>query len=408
MTATTDPHAFLPYGRQSIDEADIEAVVAALKSDFLTTGPRVETFERAFAERVGAAHAVACANGTAALHMAMMALGIGPGDLVIVPTLTFVATANAVRFQGADVVFADVDPVTGLMTPQTLEAAMLRAGRAYPGRAVRAVVPVHLAGRVCDMETLHGVAEAHGAVLIEDACHAVGSRGRRQGIWQAVGSCDLSAMACFSFHPVKTMTTAEGGMVTTADPALAERLRLGRSHGLVRDPQRFHCPTRLEGAASNPLYAEQQSLGFNYRLSDLQCALGLSQLQRLEPMARRRVLLADRYRQTLAGLADRVGQVPRDDTSEPVLHLQVVHIDFAAQGLDRGAVMQALKARGIGTQVHYPPVADQPYYVDLYGPQDLPGARRYYETSLSLPLYPDMGEADVDRVVEALDRTTRT
>lgn len=407
MNDPAEPHGFLPYGHQSIDDEDVEAVVAALRSDFLTTGPRVEAFEAAFAAQVGARHAVACINGTAALHLAMMALGIGPGDLVIVPAITFVATANVVRVQGADVVFADVDPMLGLMTPRTLTEAFARARHLFPGRPVRAVIPVHLAGRCCEMEDLAKVAEAHAAVLVEDACHALGSQQMIGGKWSAIGACDRSAIACFSFHPVKTITTGEGGMVTTQDEDLARRMRLARNHTLERNPDQFRNQAALRGSSSNPHYAEQQGLGLNYRLPDILCALGLSQLKRLDNFIARRALLADHYRQALAPLADRVSGVPQRSICNPVLHLQVVHIDFAALGLERAEVMGRLRAKGIGSQVHYPPVADQPYYLDLYGPQDLPGARRYYATCLSLPLHPEMTPADVDRVVAALDDATR-
>lgn len=402
----SDPHAFLPYGRQSIDQSDLDAVVAALQSEYLTTGPRVEAFEHAFARQVGAPHAVACANGTAALHLAMMALEVRSGDVVVVPAITFVATANAVRYQGADVQFADVDPATGLLTPETLAQALDQASARFAGRPVRAVIPVHLAGRVCDLGNLADVAGRAGAVLVEDACHAVGSRSRIADEWRAVGGCDRSQMACFSFHPVKTLTTGEGGMVTTVDASLAERLRRARGHGLVREVSAFRDASSRRGPASNPLHVEQQSLGFNYRLPDILCALGLSQLARLDDFARRRAALAAHYDQALRQLTPRIEPVLTSADCDPVLHLQVVRIDFATLGLERAAVMQALKARGIGSQVHYPPVSDQPYYRDLYGEQDLPGARRYHQTCLSLPLYPDMTESDVERVVALLDEVT--
>ena len=271
---------FLPYGRQLIEDDDIAAVVEALTSDFLTTGPRVEQFETAFAEKVGASHAVACSNGTAALHLSLMALGVGPGDVVITPAITFAATANCARYQGAEVVFADVDPDSGLMTPETLADAIGRLG----GRRLKAVLPVHLGGHAVDLPALRRLAEAEGAVLVEDACHAVGTEMTFGNVTERVGDTRHSSMACFSFHPVKTMTTAEGGMVTTNDPVLARRMTLLRSHGITREPAEFTAPEMSLDASgvANPWSYEMQALGYNYRLPDLLCALGISQLAKLD------------------------------------------------------------------------------------------------------------------------------
>jgi dTDP-4-amino-4,6-dideoxygalactose transaminase len=262
----------LPYGRQTIEDDDIAAVAEALRADFLTTGPRVEAFERAFAQTVGAPHAVACANGTAALHLAMLALEVQPGEVCIAPSITFLATANCARFVGAEVIFADVDPLTGLMTPHTLADALARAS----GRRVRAVLPVHLRGDVAELPALQVLAEQAGAVLVEDAPHALGSTMTFAGRREQVGDCRHSAMATFSFHPVKTIATGEGGMVTTGDARLAERLRTLRSHGMVRP------------AGAEPWWYEMPELGFNYRLPDILCALGLSQLSKLDRFAARR------------------------------------------------------------------------------------------------------------------------
>ncbi|MFN3521243.1 MAG: UDP-4-amino-4,6-dideoxy-N-acetyl-beta-L-altrosamine transaminase [Phenylobacterium sp.] len=379
----TEP--ILPYGRQTIEDDDIAAVAEALRADFLTTGPRVESFERAFAETVGAPHAVACANGTAALHLAMLALGVGPGDVCIAPSITFLATANCARFVGAEVVFADVDPDTGLMTPATLAEALGRAG----GRAVRAVLPVHLRGEVAELPALKALAEAAGAVLVEDAPHALGST-MRFGVQETVGDCRHSAMATFSFHPVKTIATGEGGMVTTRDALLAERLRTLRSHGMVR-------PT-----SADPWWYEMPELGFNYRLPDVLCALGLSQLGKLPRFAERRRSLTARYLERLEPLAPMVRPAARSAWSDPVLHLMVALIDFEAAGRSRRQVVEALRSRGIGSQVHYIPVHRQPYYAQRYGPLTLPGAEAWYARCLSLPLYPGMDDADVDRAVDAL------
>lgn len=381
------PASFLPYGRQAIDDSDIEAVVEVLRSDWLTTGPAVDAFDAAFAEAVDAPHAVSCSNGTTALHLALAALGVGEGDTCIVPAITFMATANAARYCGAEVSFADVDPDTGLMTPDTLEAALGRA----EGTA-RVALPVHLAGQCGALEELERCAAVAGAVLVEDASHAAGSsyRGR------PVGSCAHSAAATFSFHPVKTIAAGEGGAVTTRDPDIAERLRLLRSHGIERDPARHR------RRAGEPWWHEMQALGWNYRLSDIHAALALSQLQRLPAFVARRQALARAYDAALQGVSPHLLPLARTRECNPCLHLYPVRIDFEALDRPRSAVMAALKARGIGTQVHYIPVNEQPYYQDRYGRQELPGARRYYERTLSLPLFVGMEDEDPQRVVEAL------
>jgi UDP-4-amino-4,6-dideoxy-N-acetyl-beta-L-altrosamine transaminase len=386
---------FLPYGRQTIEDDDLAAVAEALRADFLTTGPLVERFEAALAERTGARFAVVCNSGTAALHLAVKAIGLEPGEACIVPAITFAATANCVRYEGGEVVFADVDPATGLMTPGTLAAALERAG----GLRVRAVLPVHLGGMTCDLPGLRRAAEAVGAVVVEDACHALGTR-TPEGL---VGACAESALACFSFHPVKTICTGEGGAVTTNDPALAERLRLYRSHGITRDPARFEDgEAAFDGGVANPWYYEEQDLGWNYRLPDLLCALGLSQLAKLDRFIERRRRLEALYREALAVLAPVVRTIAPPPGCDPALHLFQVLIDFEAAGLTRRAAMERLKARGIGTQVHYIPVHRQPYYRARYGELVLPGADRFYRQTLSLPLFPGMLDADPARVAAAL------
>lgn len=390
---------FLPYGRQTIDDADIAAVAEALRADILTTGPRVESFERAFAQAVGSEYAIVCSNGTAALHMCTIALDVGPGDVCIVPAVTFLATANAVRFQGGDVIFADVDPDSGLMTEETLKAALDKVG----DRRLKAVMPVHLSGRAADLPAIQALAEDAGAQVVEDACHALGTRVTFNGRESRVGDCAFSAMTCFSFHPVKTIASGEGGMVTTNDPELARRLRLARAHGMIRSPSHFrHRDAAFDGEVANPWYYEQTDLGYNYRLPDILCALGESQLGKLDQFSRQRAELAARYDQLLPALEPLVQRTRAPSWCEPTLHLYVALIDFAAAGMSRRQVMEALKVEGVGTQVHYIPVPDQPYYTELYGEADIPGARRYYERCLSLPLYPAMTEGDVDRVVTAL------
>ena len=387
---------FLPYGRQCIDDADVAAVVAALRSDTLTTGPRVEAFETAFAKVVGAPHAVAVANGTAALHLALLTLDLRPGDVCIVPTLTFLATANAVRFAGGEVVFSDVDPDTALMRPQDLEEAIARAG----DRRVRAILPVHYAGQMADLSALAKIAARVGAVIIEDACHALGARDAHR---TGAGACVDSAMATFSFHPVKTIACGEGGMITTADAITAARLRKLRSHGMERDLDAFVDPTlaRDEDGERATWAYEMPALGYNYRLTDIQCALGLSQLAKLDRFLERRRALVARYHEALAALGPHVIAQPIEP-GVPGWHLMVALIDYSAVGRSRSIVMRELRARGIGSQVHYIPVHRQPYYAQRYGPLDLDGAERFYRRCLSLPLFPTMLDTDVDHVVSAL------
>lgn len=378
---------FLPYGRQSIDESDIEAVCDVLRGDWLTTGPAVSDFEAAFADAVGAKHAIACSNGTTALHLALAAQDVGPGDVCIVPAITFMATANAALYCGADVVFADVDPHTGLMTPATLEDAIERAGG-----SARVVLPVHLAGQCADMAAIRARAERAGASVVEDACHAIGTTDRNS----AVGACSDSLAACFSFHPVKTIAAGEGGMVTTNDADLAGRMARLRSHGIERDPD------RLQRGAGEPWWHEMQALGWNYRLSDLQAALAHSQLKRLDDFKARRRALALAYDAALAEAPAWIKPLQRVADCDPCLHLYAVRIDFESAGIDRAGLMSRLRESGIGTQVHYIPVPDQPYYRERFGKTDLPGARHYYARALSLPLFVGMEDEDPARVIAAV------
>jgi UDP-4-amino-4,6-dideoxy-N-acetyl-beta-L-altrosamine transaminase len=391
----------ISYGRHDVDESDIAAVLEVLRSDWLTQGPTIEKFERAFAEKVGARYAVACNSGTAALHLACLALELGSGMCVIVPTLTFLATANASRFVGADVVFSDVDPETGLLRIDDLKATF----GTMPRGILKAVFPVHLNGQTAPMEEIAGFARSRGLAVIEDGCHALGTTYTTStGEAARVGDCRFSNMTVFSFHAVKTITTGEGGAITTNDPALARRLKTLRNHGMVYDDTAF--VDRDSGVDDsgrrNPWYYEMQTLGYNYRVSDIQCALGLSQLARLEQFSARRRLLMQLYDEKLKVLAPLVHPVPRIANCDPTLHIYPVLIDFETTGVARGELMRQLRQRGIGTQVHYYPVHRQPYYRQLYGDRDLPGARLYYERVLSLPFFARMVERDVQRVVNAL------
>lgn len=396
---TTFPD-LLPYGRQSLDDDDIAAVVSVLRGKFLTTGPAVTAFETALAERVGSQHAVVCSSGTAGLHLAAMALGLGGEDAVVVPTTTFVATANAARYVGAEVVFSDVDPDTGLMGPSELEHALARVS----GRRVRAVFPVHLNGQCADTEGIAEVGRRSGLFVVEDATHAIGSTHMAGKKLTAVGSCQNSAMAVFSFHPVKTVAMGEGGAVTVNDDSLAERLKRLRNHGLIHDRSAFANNDLAidETGAVNPWYYEVAETGFNYRASDINCALGLSQLRKLDRFIEKRRQLVSRYDERLAPFFPVVRPVARRPGNQPAWHLYVALIDFAQCGIDRGATMRRLAERKIGTQVHYIPLPLQPLLRAEDGLTSFPGTAKYYDRCLSLPLFPAMGDSDVDHVVDAL------
>ncbi len=392
----------LPYGRQAIDDDDIAAVAAVLRSDWLTTGPATHAFEAALAERCGAPHAVSCANGTAALHLACLALGLGAGHTVIVPTMTFAATANAPRLVGAEVVFADVDPETGLMGTVHLEEAMARA--AASGRRASAVFPVDLAGQCADLQAIAAVARRENMAVVEDSCHAIGAEYRRHdGTWQPIGSSHDSDMTVFSFHPVKTIAAGEGGAVLTRRAELSERVTLFRGHGIHRNPAAFvDTEAGFDQATVNPWYYEMVELGLNYRLSDVNCALGLSQLKKLDRFVASRGNLAALYDAKLSALAPLVRPILRSPFCHPAWHLYSVLIDFEKAGLSRGQVARELETRGIRSQVHYIPVHRQPYYRARYGEQHLPGAEKYYRCTLSLPLFVGMDADDVERVTDAL------
>ncbi len=397
---------FLPYGRQWIDSDDLSAVNDALLSDFLTTGPRVLEFENAFAEKVGAIHAVACSNGTTALHLAALAAGLTHGDWSIVPSQTFLATANASRYCGADVWFSDVDPNSGLMGESDLINALANAADLN----VKAVFPVHLNGHMVAMETLAKHAREANLWVIEDACHGIGTRySTSDGSTAQVGDCRFSDMTVFSLHPVKTMTSGEGGVITTNNAELANRMRELRNHGMSKDPDQF--VNAKDGFDSqgiaNPWYYEMHQIGFNFRITDFQCALGQSQLSKLDTFFQRRRELRILYNTQLSAFRPLLKPVTSNPEVDPVLHLYAVLIDFAGIGLDRAAFMAQLREAGIGTQVHYYPVHQQPYYENCYGKIDLPGARTYYDHVLSIPFFPAMKAHDVKCVVEALARVLK-
>jgi UDP-4-amino-4,6-dideoxy-N-acetyl-beta-L-altrosamine transaminase len=379
----------IPYGRQWIDDADIQAVIDTLRSDWLTQGPAVGKLEAAFTELCHVPHAVAVNSATSALHIACLAIGAGPGDLVWTVPNTFVASANCARLCGADVGFVDIDPSTYNISLPALERK-LREARAA-GRLPKAVIPVHFSGRAPDQEAIWALAKDYGFRVIEDASHSVGATHKGEPI----GSCRWSDIAIFSFHPVKIVTTAEGGLATTRDPELGERMALLRTHGVTKDER------LLSNKDEGGWYYEQVALGLNYRLTDLQAALGVSQLRKLDQFLRRRRALVARYDRLLAEMP--VTRPLVDVLDESSWHLYVIRIDPKRAGRNRRQVYDAMRAAGIGVQVHYIPVHLQPYYRALgFKPGHCPEGERYSEEALSLPLYPAMMDADQDRVVAVL------
>ena len=384
----------IPYGRQDVTQADIDAVVETLRSDFLTQGPAVPAFERTVASRVGVRHAVAVNSGTSALHIACMALGLGPGDWLWTVPNTFVASANCARYCGADVDFVDIDPVTWTLSVPMLRLKLSQARE--ENRLPKVVVPVDFAGQPVDQEAIWELAQEFGFKVLEDAAHAIGAS--RNG--EPVGSCRWSDIAVFSFHPVKIITTGEGGMTLTNDNELAERMRMLRSHGITRDPGLLEI-----GESAPGWYYEQQVLGFNYRMTDIQAVLGQSQLQRLDVYVSRRAALARRYAALLAGLPLQLPQLADGNVSS--WHLYVVRM--AARAGDRDAVYDALRAANIGVNVHYMPVHLQPYYRKLgFAEDSFPEAERHGAEAMTLPLYPGLSEDRQDLVVSELTRALRS
>ena len=380
---------FIPYGRQTLSEADIAAVDAVLRGPYLTQGPAVPAFEQAVATRVAARYAVAVNSATSALHLACLALGLGPGDRLWTTPITFVASANCGRYCGAEVDFVDIDPATALISVAALERKLEQA--ASRGTLPKVLVPVHLCGTSCDMSAIASLAQRYGVAVLEDASHAIGA----SYCDEPVGNCRYSSITVFSFHPVKIITTAEGGLATTNDPYLAQRMADLRSHGITKDKARF------ERSAPGPWSYEQQDLGFNYRMTDLQAALGLSQLQRLETIVAERQRLLEQYRRLLAGLPLRLLEIPNNVHS--ALHLAVIRLNNTSPVLHR-QVFDGLRAAGIGVQLHYTPVHLQPYYRRLgFQEGDFPDAEAYATNAISLPLYPGLEERDLQRVADTLE-----
>lgn len=386
------------YGCHYITQDDIDAVVEVLKSDQLTCGQKVIDFEDSLKSFVQSKFAVSCSNGTTALHLASLAIGLKPGDVVIVPSITFLATANAARYCGAEVVFCDVDEESGLMRVEHLEEAFSRCSK-----KPKAVFPVHLAGQTVDMLSLSQFARSHEMYIIEDACHAFGSSYEDENGSHKVGDCFYSDLTTFSFHPVKNIATGEGGAITTNNDSYVSQMKCFRSHGMLRDFGSFEnkdLGDDCDGNA-NPWYYEMQSLGYNYRLTDIQAALGQSQLLKINQFKEHRSSLKKHYDDLLLPYHSFIRPIRAQEGSSACWHLYSVLIDFKTLNIKRSVVMKKLAALGIGSQVHYIPVHLQPYYANIQK-VNLPGAMSYYEKTLSLPLHVKMSQDDVAIIVKNL------
>ena len=378
----------IPYGRQDISQADIDAVIEVLRSDFLTQGPSVERFELALSNYTGAKHAIAVNSATSALHLACLALGVGSGDLVWTSPITFVASANCALYCGADIDFVDIEMYSNNMSITALREKLQQAKAL--GRLPKVVIPVHMGGLSCDMKSIFELSSEYGFKIIEDASHAVG--GSLAG--NKIGSCEFSDISVFSFHPVKIITTGEGGAALTNDANLGRKLALLRSHGITRDAD------EMAHGSEGGWYYEQISLGYNYRMTDLQAALGCSQLTRIDEFVAKRNKLASEYHINLADLSIDLPVIPAHALS--AYHLYIVKLQ-QDDPLGRRKLYNHLRSRGVGVNVHYIPVHLQPFYRSLgFNPGDFPQAEKYYRNAISIPLYPNLSEDDQDVVVNSL------
>jgi len=381
----------IPYGRQDLNQADVDAVIEVLQSDFLTQGPKIPQFETVVSEKVNAKYAVATNSATSALHLACLALGLGKGDCLWTSPITFVASANCGLYCGAEVSFVDIDPQTYNLCPDALEQKLIEA-KAY-GILPKVVVPVHFAGQSCDMARIYQLSEEYGFSIIEDASHAIGA----QYLDQPVGSCKYSDITVFSFHPVKIITTAEGGLATTNQPALAEKMQLLRSHGITRDP------TLMTKQADGGWYYQQVELGFNYRMTELQAALGVSQVQRLDKFVEKRHALQQRYHERLKDLPIKLPYQSSECYS--ALHLYPIQLELDNLGKTQAQVFDELRSSGLGVNLHYIPVHTQPYYQAMGFKQgDYPNAEHYYSRAISIPLYQGLMFNKQDAVIEILTK----
>jgi UDP-4-amino-4,6-dideoxy-N-acetyl-beta-L-altrosamine transaminase len=382
----------IPYGRQEITAEDIQAVKSVLESDYLTQGPAVPAFEQKVADYCGASHAVAVNSATSALHIACLSLGLHPGDILWTSPITFVASANCALYCGAEVDFVDIDPQTATLSVDHLEEKLKRVK--VSGKLPNIVVPVHLCGLPCDMKRIWELSQEYGFRIIEDASHAIGAK--YQG--EPVGNCRFSDITVFSFHPVKIITTGEGGMALTNDPALAEKMTLFRSHGITRDPElMIHEP-------DGPWYYQQIELGYNYRMTDIQAALGISQMDRLNTYVSRRHELANRFSRLLADMP--VKTLVQHPDSYSAYHLYVIRLKLEKIKRTHREVFQSMRDQGIGVNLHYIPVHTQPYYQKMgFNLGDFPESERYYAEAISLPMYAGLTDREQDKVVEALKKS---
>ena len=379
----------IPYGRQDISEADIQAVVDVLRSDFLTQGPVIPTFESAVASYCGVEHAVAVNSATSALHIACLALGVSKGDIVWTTPISFVASANCALYCGAEVDFVDIDPLTYNMSIEMLTQKLAIAEKV--GNLPKVLIPVHLCGQSCEMQAIHKLSQQYGFKVIEDASHAIGSKYQNQ----PVGNCRYSDITVFSFHPVKIITTAEGGMAVTNNEELANKLRLLRSHGITRDQ------AQMTNESHGPWYYEQIGLGFNYRMTDIQAALGLSQMQRLDEFVAKRHAIAERYNNEFTALPV-FTPVQHTDTYS-ALHLYVIRLKLDKIKLTHRQVFEALRTADIGANLHYMPIYKQPYYAALgFDNNACTEAENYYETAISIPIYFGLSDAKQAIVIDTL------
>ena len=381
----------IPYGRQDISQQDIDAVLEVLQSDFLTQGPKVPAFEQTVAQHIGAKHALAVNSATSALHIACLALGLGQGDWLWTTPITFVASANCGLYCGAQIDFVDIDPATYNLCPKALEAKLIEAD--HSGKLPKVLVAVHLCGQPCDMQAIHVLAEKYNFKVIEDASHAIGGKYQNEFI----GNCRYSDITVFSFHPVKIITTAEGGMALTNDNSLAEKMNLYRSHGITRDTGLMtHQP-------DGPWYYQQVELGYNYRMTELQAALGISQMQRLDKFVAQRHVLAQRYNELLSDLPLTLPWQHPDSYSG--LHLYVIRLHLDQISKTHLQVFEELREAGIGVNLHYIPVHMQPYYQKMgFNKGDFPQAERYYAEAISLPMFSTLTKIQQDEVAQVLKK----
>lgn len=379
----------IPYGKQNISQADIEAVVSVLRSDFLTQGPAVPAFEKAVSDYVNVRFAYATNSATSALHIACIALQVGPGDIVWTSPISFVASANCARYCGADVEFVDIDKKTYNMSAEKLEAKLIGAEKI--GKLPKVVIPVHLAGQSCDMKKIHELARKYGFRIIEDASHAIGA----EYLGEKVGSCKYSDICVFSFHPVKIITTGEGGMVTTNDAELSQKVYRLRSHGITRNPE------EMTSASQGPWYYEQLELGYNYRLTDFQAALGLSQMSRLDEFVDKRHSIFRKYESLLT--SDDVILPFQSPDTRSSLHLYIIRVPKKKNKPVRKEIFERLRASGIWVNLHYIPIYQQPYYRQFnYDSSLFSEAEAYYSEAISLPMYPDLSDESLDYIRKTL------